>query len=212
VAHGYHGISLMRRFLGVTKKSAKISARQFQSPILANSARDGSAATEKVTESSQTIAHFDFGDQLGIFDFTGNQYFSWIRSPRVLIRGERGEINNFELRYLKNPAAFIHTPFLRHDAGHDGNLEGYYHRGITIEGEWIYQNPFPKARLSDEEIAIATCLVKMSQHVQGAPGFYSLAEAAEDQYLALLMEKAVESGEAIESTPQPWAEEIDIPM
>jgi hypothetical protein len=55
-----------------------------------------------VVQSEQQIAYLDFGKQLGVFDFTGDQYRSWIRSPRLLVRGDRGEISMTRARYLKD--------------------------------------------------------------------------------------------------------------
>lgn len=86
-AHGYHGISLIRGLLGITFEDATISAREFISPIVAGPGRGGPPAEEKIANSRQVIAQLDFGDRLGVFDFTGDQYFSWIRSQRVLVRG-----------------------------------------------------------------------------------------------------------------------------
>ncbi|MDB5085906.1 MAG: hypothetical protein JWN30_2792, partial [Bacilli bacterium] len=42
--------------------------------------------------------------------------------------------------------------------------------------------------------------------VNGGPSFYSLAEAAQDHYLALMMDQAVKSGESITTTLPLWAE------
>jgi len=61
------------------------------------------------------------------------------------------------------------------------------------------------ARLYDDEIAIASCLVKMADYASGGPSFYSLAEASQDHYLGMLIERAVATGETIESETQPWA-------
>ncbi|MCJ7736591.1 MAG: Gfo/Idh/MocA family oxidoreductase, partial [Anaerolineae bacterium] len=118
-AHGYHGLSLLRGFLGVTFERATIRARDFVSPIIAGPDRGGSPTEEKVTQSRQVIADLDFGDRLGVFDFTGDQYFSWIRRQRVLVRGERGEITNREVRYLKDFSTPVELELRRVDAGQD---------------------------------------------------------------------------------------------
>ena len=205
-AHGYHGVSLIRHLLGVNFEPVTISAFRFASPIVAGPGRGGPSEAEKITDSVQTIAYLDFGDRLGVFDFTGDQYFSWIRSPRVLVRGERGEINNTSLRYLEDFRTPVELELLRVDAGHDGNLEGYYHKGILAGSEWVYTNPFAPARLTDDEIAVATCLAGMAEYVRGGAEFYPLAQAAQDRYLDILIAEAVESGDAIVSFPQPWSE------
>ncbi len=204
-AHGYHGVSLLRHYLGLTFEEVCISARSFESPIVAGPGRQSPPEKEKIVTSSQTIARLDFGEKLGVYDFTGTQYFSWIRSPRVLVRGERGEINNKEVRYLKDFKTPVTLELRRLSAGEDGNLEGYYLKGILAGDQWVYRNPFIPARLADEEIAVATILSKMAEYVKGGPSFYSLAEASQDTYLALMIEKALETGDKVVAKRQPWA-------
>ena len=41
VAHGYHGISVIRRFLGIGFENAKITATRFKSPIVKGPGRAG---------------------------------------------------------------------------------------------------------------------------------------------------------------------------
>jgi predicted dehydrogenase len=190
-AHGYHGISLMRHFLGVQCEPATITAMQISDPLIAGPDRNGLPSEERLTSAKQTIAWFEFDGKLGVFDFNDAQYFSWVRSQRLLVRGERGEINNQDVRYLLDFSTPIHLELMRHDTGQNGNLEGYYHVGITAGAECLYRNPFAPARLSDDEIAIATCMANMASYVEGGPNFYSLELAAQDHYLNLMMQQAV---------------------
>jgi predicted dehydrogenase len=204
-AHGYHGVSLIRRFLGVTYEPVTITAHSFTSPLIAGPDRYVPPEQEQTIRSEQTIAYLNFGDKLGVFDFTSDQYHSWIRSPRLLMRGERGEINNTQVLYLADYLTPITYELVRQDAGIAGNLEGYYHKGILAGGEWIYKNPFAPARLSDDEIAIAGCMLGMDEYIDGGPDMYSLAEAAQDHYLSLMIEQAVASGQAVRTMVQQWA-------
>lgn len=206
IAHGYHGISLMRKLLGVRFEDATITARRFEMPVVDGPDRGGPPSQEKVVTASQDIAWLDFGDRLGIFDFTGHQYFSLFLSPRMLVRGERGEINNETVRYLKDCRTFVHLPLVRQNAGENGNLEGYYLKGILAGEGWAYENPFAPGRLTDDEIAVATCLKRMEAYTAGGPEFYSLPEACQDRYLDLMIAKAIETGERIATQTQPWAQ------
>lgn len=204
VAHGYHGISLMRRFLGIMFEPTTVTAHNFISPIVQSAGRDGLPEKESISESKQTIARFDFGDRLGIYDFTGDQYFSYIRRQRLLVRGERGELADETATYLQDIRTPIRIAFQRHMAGFNGNLEGHYLKGIQAGEQWIYHNPLAPAALPDEEIAIGTCMLKMADYAAGKGECYSLAEASQDRYLEILMQQAVESGQAVTSQPQPW--------
>ena len=83
VAHGYHGIDLMRRYLALDDDApVTIRGMRFRSPIVDGPDRDGPPHRgARSCQSEQTIAWFDFGERLGVMDFTDDQYFSWIRYP-----------------------------------------------------------------------------------------------------------------------------------
>jgi len=203
--HGYHGISLMRRFLGIGFESPTITAMQFTSPLVAGPDRDGRLDEEHIGDSAQDIAWFDFGDRLGVFDFCYDQYFSWVRNERVLIRGERGEIINDRVHYLKDFRTPVALDLDRQMAGLDGNLEGSFFKGIRVGEEWVYRNPFAPASLTGDEIAIATCLAGMDEYVRTGKDVYPLAEASQDHYLNLLYQQAAKEGRPITAERQPWA-------
>jgi len=210
IAHGYHGINLMRRFLGMGFENVTINARKFTAPLVQGLGRNGLPSEEKIAPDSQLMAYFDFENgKLGTFDFTGSQYFSWVRSNRLLVRGERGELigtqGSDQVRWLQDFRTPMSTTLQRHDAGISGNLEGFFHKGYSLGAEWVYQNPFTPGRLSDDEIAIAVCLQKTAEHAAGGPAFYGLPEASQDHYLSLLMNEAAETGKPVTSVTQPWA-------
>jgi hypothetical protein len=160
---------------------------------------------ERIASSRQVIATLDFGGKLGVYDFTGDQYFSWVRAPRVLVRGERGEIAGDTLRYLVDHRTPVEITLRRVNAGENGNLEGYYLKGILAGDEWVYRNPFAPARLTDDEIAVGTCLERMAAYAVGGPAFYGLSQGSQDHYLGLMIAEAVQSGGPVVATRQPWA-------
>jgi hypothetical protein len=204
-AHDYHGISLIRHFLNVGFEEAEVQSSSFVSPIIKSPGRAGPPDREELVSSEQIIAQLHYEGKLGVYDFTGDQYFSWIRTPRVLVRGERGEINNLQVSRLLDYHTPVETELKRTHAGHAGNLEGFYLKGIHLGEEEVYRNPFIPGRLSDDEIAIATCLNKMGNYVQGGPAFYSLAEASQDFYLGLLVRESARSGRPVRAVKQVWA-------
>jgi len=205
VAHDFHGVSLIRRLLGIGFENAKITANVFKSPIVRGPGRAGPPAREEIVDSEQVMAWLDFGDRLGVFDFTGSQYFASIRDPRVLVRGEKGEIFNDSAVYLKDFLTPICVNFIRHSAGEHGNLEGHFLKGIQAGDEWVYRNPVAPASLFDDEIAIADCLLRMAEYANGGPDFYSLAEACQDRYLDLAIQQSVKEQRAVVTESQSWS-------
>jgi predicted dehydrogenase len=204
-AHGYHGISLLRKYLGITFEDVRIHGYSFSSPIINGPGREGGPTEENRKVSQQVVATLEFDGKLGIFDFTDDQYFSWIRSPRVLVRGDKGEIMNTQVKYLQDFNTPVELDLRRVNAGEEGNLEGYYLKGYLAGERWVYRNPFAPGRLSDDEIAIATCLEKMGAYTNGGQSFYSLAEAAQDHYLGIMVNRAVETREPVQTVKQVWA-------
>lgn len=206
ISHFYHGVSLIRKMLGVGFEDATIRGMRFTAPITAGPDRSGPPREEKMIMAERDIAWLEFNGKLGIYDFTKDQHRSWIRSNHLSVRGDRGEIFDNRLKALADYATPIQLDLKRMNKGEEENSEGYYLEGIMAGERWVYRNPFTPARLFDDEIAIATCLKKMADYIAGGPSFYSLAEASQDHYLGLMMEKAILSSETIRTTRQPWAE------
>jgi len=205
VAHGYHGISLIRRLLGITFEDVTITARRLPSSIVGGPGRSGPPSQETTEKVVQELGWLDFGDRFAVFDFGGSQYFSYVRGTRMLVQGDRGEIHDDQLRYLQDFRTPISTRFTRHAVGENDNLEGCYFKGIQAGDRWVYLNPHVPGRLSDDEIAVASCLEKMQKYVESGEEFYSLAEACQDSYLASLMTEAAVAGEKRISQRQVWA-------
>ena len=122
----------------------------------------------------------------------------------MLARGERGEIMNDRVSYLKSYDDPVYFGLVRRDAGQNGNLFGYYHMGIMGNCKWYHKNMFAPARLTDDELAVAMCLYKMGLYANGGKSFYSINEGAQDLYLDLMIQQAVATGETVATTGQNW--------
>ncbi|HEV2122298.1 MAG TPA: gfo/Idh/MocA family oxidoreductase, partial [Chloroflexota bacterium] len=168
--------------------------------------RDGPPTNPEIKTLSQQIALLDFGHgKQAVFDFVGAQYFSPVRTQRVAIRGERGEIVDHSLHGYNAAGDAITLPFHRHVAGAYGNLEGMHLKGIQLGEEWLYHNLTAPARLSDEEIAMADLLQRMGHYTRGGPEPYPLRYALQDHYLGLCIKQACETGQPQTATRQVWA-------
>ena len=206
IAHGYHGMSMIRRFLDIGFENAVIRCTGFKSPVVDSPSRAGLPEREEIVEADQVLASFHFGnDQFGVLDFTNKTYRGWIRQERLLVRGERGELSNHTVRYLKalnEPMAF---EIERVSHGQEQDLKPAAFIGYRGDGAWLYRTPFSAPILMDDEIAVAHCMDRMMNFVRTGQSFYSLEDATQDTYLSILYERARQEDRTIESTTQVWA-------
>jgi hypothetical protein len=204
-SHGYHGMALIRHYLGIGFENATITAHSFPVNVLAGVSREGSPQSEQLLTKNQTVAVLDFAGKTALYNFEMDQHRSWVRTPIIQIKGDRGEIFNQEIKYLHDFQTPMETAFTRKNLGEDQNVEGFGLKGIVAAGQWHYKNPFPDSRLTDDETAVATCLLKMAHYLETGESFYSFAEGAQDMYLALMIEKSVHEGKSVTTTTMPWA-------
>lgn len=207
ISHLYHGVSLIRKMLGIRFEEVKIKGMRFDSDWVAGPNRGGPPTEDKLIKSERDLAWLDFGGKLGIYDFTKDQHRSWTRSNHLCVRGERGEIFDNRISIQDPSCTQIHMELKRINKGEYENAEGYFLKGIMAGERWVYENPYMPARLYDDEIAIADCLKKMATYVAGGPEFYGLPDASQDHYIGMLIEQAIKSGETVVSARQPWAGE-----
>lgn len=208
MVHDYHGISLMRRLLGAQGKTCTISAQEFSFPVLFHCGRNGMVPdAQEVINDRRKTATFAFSDgKVGFFDFADEQYFNYFRSRHLNIQGVKGEINDYDVSYW-NGHLPITTRLERQDTGRDSNLEGYFHRGFTWMGDFLYTNPFAQyteSRLTDDEIAMGSLLLGMQRLITTGEEIYPLKEALQDTYLYLKMDEAIRTGEKVQTTLQSW--------
>ena len=63
---------------------------------------------------------------------------------------------------------------------------------------------YATGELTDDEIAVGDCMIRMADYARGGAGFYSLAEACQDRYLDIKMKEAETSGKEVRTKQQPW--------
>jgi hypothetical protein len=211
VAHDYHGISVMRRALGVRFGEPVITARNDARKIFPSPTRYADPADVSLAHTTRTSAWFDYQEQgkLGIYEFDDAQYRSWVRSPSLTISGPLGQVRDDIVQVVSgDPLPHpVSGRLLRIDAGGAGSHEGLFLRGYQLFGEWAYHNPFRPARLADDELAIAHVFATMGDYVvnEGREP-YPVADAAQDQYLSIMMKQAIAGGKPVRTTRQVWAE------
>jgi len=205
-SHGYHGVALIRQFLGLNFENVRIKASSFGVKIAAGVSRTGIPTSDTVSENIQTIATLTFENgQTAVYNFEMNQHRSWVRTPLIQIKGSHGEIFNEQVKYLKDYETPVELPIKRINLGENQNVEGFGLKGILVGDTWMYRNPFQDSRLVDDEIAVAQCLINMAHYVKTGEGFYSFAQGCQDMYLGMKIEEAVKNSEEVAILTMPWA-------
>ena len=176
--HDYHAASLIRYFLGTGEEMPAIETTYITDRVTKYNSRQGFLTPEPI-DSDEKLKIFRFDGKTAIYDFESGQCFSDIRSRQLTVRGTNGEIVNDRCTYLCDglPVSFT---LERQELGQNGNLDGLGLLRITGNGQELYRTPLPYARLSDEETAVATCLLKMDEYLKTGKEFYSVQSAALD--------------------------------
>jgi predicted dehydrogenase len=206
--HDYHAVAILRSVLPAGGGPVRVQAVSHEGQLMSGPDREG--WTESVETSTRHMsALIDFGEVTGTYDFTDGQWFNPLRPRALTVRASRGAVIDGNVIRNVGGIDVARSPIVRRNLGEDGNLEGFDLDSITYEGAIVYRNPFRGARLSDEEIAIASCLEATGRWAAGeGPAPYSLADACHDQAIALAMHRAASEGTAVRVSPEAWSSQV----
>ena len=199
--HDYHAVSLFRHYLGEESGPVRVRANRMDFPVTATDSRAGLITTGEAGQESRVLAQLRYGDgRAALYDFSGLQYHSTIRTRHVRICGTRGEIFDDEVRYLTQD----HRPRMsRLEVRRDG-ITGTI-CAVDFEGERLYESPFPAdIPMTEDEIAVFDVLTRMGRMVRGGEPFYPVRHAFRDGYLSALMHAAADGDTEVISRTMPW--------
>ena len=203
----YHAVSMIRGLLGAGRGPVTVRATRFTAPLISPLDRAGWTDDPEPHPTTTTIATLDFGrGRSGVYDFTEHQTRNQLRFRRLLVRGSAGELRDDEVVQMTGARTLAHIPLVRRQTGHDLDLNGFDTEHISFGADLLYQNPYVGRRWMDDEIAMATLLEQMAAWVRGeAPEPYPLPEGAQDQQIALAIEKAADTDTAVTTTDEAWS-------
>ncbi len=224
--HGYHGISVMRSYLGFDARPVQVVGAVRNYPLAAHWSRLGDAFGPRPETQEHGLIEFESG-QLGIFHWTDVGYDSplrWWRSSRFL--AERGMgisvgvgLEVQEQLSLLAPGGqaprFIHIErrWERNDGG--ALLALLAHTGEPEQPIIRWDNPFRPARQGyqpqgggpqwhDDEIGVAGCLQSLAHAVRtGGQPDYGPRQARLDQELILALRLSAQQGSRPVRLPLP---------
>ena len=201
LAHDYHGMSLLRRMLLTEGESYSIRGERTMYPVTETDSRTGPLPGNPVRERARDLVwvSFDSGKK-ALYDFSGVQYHSFIRSRHVLVRGDRGEWCDTVLYCLDNhgqPVREELRPVIP---------ERYRELDTALLRD---ARRVPRAGLSmdnlQDEFAMASMLYDMKDFLENGTEVYPLREALEDAYFRILMEEALaEPWKEVRADKMPW--------
>lgn len=205
LAHDYHAASLLRRMLGHRPgdplPAVRLTGARYQYPVEQTDSRAGPVTDGTVQTQTRDRVTFEFDNgKLAFYDFSGVAYHSFLRARHINVQGPKGEWNDTTLRWVDAN----HTPHVEHLCPWlDPVYTVLQDEGLrALCAEW---RPAVHMENWQDEYAIATLLLDMGELIKTGRGGYPLAEALEDAYLWLLMQRACERpGQSIESKPHSW--------
>jgi predicted dehydrogenase len=204
--HLYHATSMIRGLLGVGFAPAVVSARAFVAPLADPLTPDGWTGDDTPQPRTTTLATLDFGDRVGLYDFTDNQWWNPLRARRIVVRGTLGELVDDRVVRLVDALSPVESHLVRRQTGIDLNLEGNDLDHISFDGRVVYRNPFRGSRLSEDDIAVAALLERTGAWARDeAPAPYPLAEGLQDHLLSLAITESAATRRDVTTTVEAWA-------
>jgi predicted dehydrogenase len=194
VGHKYHGVSLIRSYVGLDRRVARVTALGRSVPVEAFLG-PGKPSPER---EDWEVGLFEFdNDALGLFMFTSIAYESdlrWLRSTRFF--GQKGLGHNEDLAVV--PAGSNKREFIRLEKDwHDVDGRRVL-RSITarLDPPVVWNNPFADRPIADEEqLATALCLKSLMDAVtDGAPLAYGAEQARHDQAVCRALALSMDRG------------------
>lgn len=208
--HDYHAMSVTRKLFGIEFENCSIDAKDYYFPVHYHCGREGlhpeSADNLKNDHRKRADVVFETG-QVMFYDFSDEQYFNYFRTRHLNVRGELGEVFDYDVAYLGENGLPVLGKICRDEIGQYENLEGCALRSLYLNGETIYENPYWRegVRLNDDEIAMAVILDGMKRYADGGEEIYPVEEAMQDTYLHRTLDESISLGKVLKTETQIWA-------
>lgn len=186
LAHDYHAASLLRRMLCVDGEAFSLRGENAENQIVETDSRCGPITDGRAAGKTRSVLHITYASgKRAVYDFSGVQYHSFIRSRHLTVRGDRGEWTDNLLIYLDDQNRPQRERLWQ-------TIHERYQPLDTPELRELRRDWRPELRMENaqDEYAIATMLLDMGTYLHGGPEPYPLREALDDAYFWLLAQQA----------------------
>lgn len=215
--HGYHGVSVMRSYIGFDVQPVRVTGAVKQYELAAHWSRLSETTGARTETQEHGIVEFS-GGQLGLFHWTDVAYDSplrWWRSSRFL--GERGmgitisrglEVQEWLTLLTPDGEAPAHISLERRWERVDGGrLEAIVaHTGDPNMPLIRWDNPFhlPENRYEpqwhDDEIGVAGCIMSLVNAVRrdDAPTYGAVQARLDQELILAIRQSAADRGKPVD--------------
>ena len=225
--HGYHGVSVMRSYLGFDAKPVRVSGAVQSYPLAAHWSRLGDRRGPRTETQEHAIVHFEDG-RLGIYHWTDVGYDSplrWWRSSRFLAEKGMGVTvgvgldveEKLSLCSLDGEAPLFISLERRWERVDGGALAAMIaHIPDSGQPTVTWENPFRPAQQGhgvqwhDDEIGVAGCIISLVDAVRhDTEPTYGAEQGRLDQEIVLAMRLSVRWGGQVVDLPLDPSLEIE---
>jgi predicted dehydrogenase len=199
LGHAYHGISMIRSYIGFDVRPTRIVAVERTYPVQSH---PSSASGRDVDSEQWEHAVISFANgATGVFDWTSIGYGSairWQRSTRFL--ATRGMALGDELTLLSPDDKRATRVRIERRIHNIGGMEVLAEIVAHTDPPIHWTNPFARYYLDDEMIAEASCLMSLVDAIRiGKPPEYGPEKARTDQAIYVAMKQsAAQDGTPVE--------------
>ncbi len=196
MGHGYHGMSLIRSYIGFDEPVVSVSGMNATFSVDPHYSWISRTTERREEEWQHAILHFANG-ALGFFNWSSIAYDSalrWQRSTRFF--AERGMAIDDHLTILTSDGKDPQPIEMKRYFHNVGGMETLTELVALTSPEIVWRNPFRAYYMDDEMIAVADCLMSLVHAIrEDKDPEYGPLQARLDQEVTLAMyESARNSG------------------
>ncbi len=176
-AHEYHGFALMRGYLGIPQDTGfSVRSVKRSLPVTRTADRYSTYEDGVVIHSERTFAFIEYeGNKVCLYDFDSQEYRSPIRLTSVHITGVRGEYRDGVFTYLDD---------LNHVKSRAVSAEKETDEQTVCRLLEMYYGILKEGRREEEKALLSSAL--------------------QDAYSAILLRRAIDTGEIVYSSKREW--------
>ena len=202
MGHGYHGVSLIRSYIGFGEPVVSVSGTNAKFSVDPHYAWISQTAEKREEEWQHAILYFASG-ALGFFNWSSIAYDSalrWQRSTRFF--AERGMANDDRLTTLTSDGKDPQLIEIKRFFHNIGGMETLTELVARTSPEIVWRNPFQAYYMDDEMIAVADCLMSLVDAIrEDKLPQYGPLQARLDQEVTLAMHESARNSGASVSLP-----------